>query len=43
MKILIIGGNRFVGLRLSMLLDKDKSCDLHILNRTGQAAHVKMW
>ncbi len=41
MKILIIGGNRFVGLRLSLLLDKDKSCDLHILNRTGQAAHVK--
>lgn len=41
MKTLIIGGNRFVGLRLSLLLDKEKDCDLSILNRTGQAAHVK--
>lgn len=41
MKVLIIGGNRFVGLRLSLLLDKVKDCDLSILNRTGQAAHVK--
>jgi nucleoside-diphosphate-sugar epimerase len=41
MKTLIIGGNRFVGLRLSLALDKAPDCDLHILNRTGQAAHVK--
>ncbi len=41
MKTLIIGGNRFVGLRLALLLDKDRNFDVHILNRTGQAAHVK--
>lgn len=38
MKCLIIGGNRFVGLRLSHLLDQTAGCDLHILNRTGQVA-----
>jgi nucleoside-diphosphate-sugar epimerase len=41
MKILIIGGNRFVGLRVSMALDKIPETELHILNRTGQTAHVK--
>ena len=41
MKILIIGGNRFVGLRLSMALDAQPKTELHILNRTGQTAHVK--
>lgn len=41
MKILIIGGNRFVGLRLSLLLAKLPGCELHILNRTGQAPHAK--
>lgn len=41
MKILIIGGNRFVGLRLSLLLDRQKGIDLHVLNRTGQVAHAK--
>lgn len=41
MKALIIGGNRFVGLRLSHAWDQDPSVDLHIVNRTGQAAHTK--
>lgn len=41
MKVLIIGGNRFVGLRLSLLLDKRKDVELHVLNRTGQVAHAK--
>ncbi len=41
MKILIIGGSRFVGLRLSLLLEKIKGCEIHILNRTGQAPHCK--
>ena len=41
MKFLIIGGNRFVGLRLSLLLDGQKDCELHVLNRTGQVAHCK--
>lgn len=40
-KILIIGGNRFVGLRLSLLLEKIPGVELHILNRTGQAPHCK--
>lgn len=40
-KILIIGGNRFVGLRLGRLLDQDPGCELHILNRSGQAAGVE--
>ena len=40
-KILIIGGNRFVGLRLSLLLEKLGSCEIHILNRTGQAPHCR--
>jgi nucleoside-diphosphate-sugar epimerase len=41
MKCLIIGGNRFVGLRLSLLLEALPEMDLHILNRTGQAPHCK--
>ncbi|MGE4131506.1 MAG: NAD-dependent epimerase/dehydratase family protein [Bdellovibrionales bacterium] len=41
MKVLVIGGNRFVGLRLSTDLDRSKEMDLSILNRTGQVAHVK--
>jgi nucleoside-diphosphate-sugar epimerase len=41
MKILIIGGNRFVGLRVSMALDKRPDTELHILNRTGLVRHVK--
>lgn len=41
MKILIIGGNRFVGLRVSLALDSLPNTELHILNRTGQTAHVK--
>ena len=40
MKCLIIGGNRFVGLRLSMLLQKEPGIELHIMNRTGQAPHA---
>ena len=41
MKILIIGGNRFVGLRLVHMLDKLKGCEVHVLNRTGQVAHSR--
>ena len=41
MKILIIGGNRFVGLRLSHLIDRNPAHELHILNRTGQVPHTK--
>ena len=41
MKILIIGGNRFMGLRLSLALDAQPDIDLHILNRSGQVAHAK--
>jgi nucleoside-diphosphate-sugar epimerase len=41
MKCLVIGGNRFVGLRVVNLLDKVPGIDLHVLNRTGQVAHVK--
>lgn len=40
MKVLIIGGNRFVGLRLSHALAQDKSIDLSIVNRTGQVPHA---
>lgn len=40
MKVLIIGGNRFMGLRLSHALARDKGIDLHIVNRTGQVAHA---
>ncbi len=36
MKVLIIGGNRFVGLRVSHALSRLPGCDLHIVNRTGQ-------
>lgn len=36
MKTLVIGGNRFVGLRLSRLLATDKACKLHVLNRSGK-------
>jgi len=41
MKILIIGGNRFVGLRLTLALDAQPGHELHVLNRTGQVAHSK--
>ena len=41
MKILVIGGNRFVGLRLCMELDRDKNYDLAVVNRTGQSPHLK--
>lgn len=41
MKCLIIGGNRFVGLRLSHLLAVMPGTELHVLNRTGQVAHCK--
>jgi nucleoside-diphosphate-sugar epimerase len=41
MKILIIGGNRFVGLRLAMELDRDPNIDLSVVNRTGQSPHLK--
>ena len=41
MKVLIIGGNRFVGLRLALMLDRKSDIELHILNRTGQVAHVR--
>lgn len=41
MKVLIIGGNRFVGLRLAMELDRDKNFDLSVVNRTGQSPHLK--
>ncbi|MBX3021422.1 MAG: hypothetical protein KF799_07050 [Bdellovibrionales bacterium] len=40
MKVLVIGGNRFVGLRLTHELAQDKSVDLNIVNRTGQAPHA---
>lgn len=41
MKTLIIGGNRFVGLRLAMELDKREEFDLSVVNRTGQSPHLK--
>ena len=41
MKILIIGGNRFVGLRLSLTLDALAGAEVHVLNRSGQVAHTK--
>ncbi len=40
MKVLIIGGNRFVGLRLSTALDRESGIELHVLNRTGQVPHT---
>lgn len=36
MKILVLGGNRFVGLRLVQALQRQKSHEIHILNRSGQ-------
>lgn len=39
MKCLVIGGNRFVGLRLCLLLQELPGLELNILNRTGQAPH----
>jgi nucleoside-diphosphate-sugar epimerase len=36
MKILVLGGNRFMGLRLVEALDKTKAHEIHIFNRTGQ-------
>ena len=41
MRVLVIGGNRFVGLRLVYLLEKLEGCELHVLNRTGQVAHAR--
>ncbi len=41
MKVLVIGGNRFVGLRLCMEMDRDKKYDLAVVNRTGQSPHLK--
>lgn len=41
MKILVIGGNRFVGLRVTTALDQNKDVELYVLNRTGQVAHTK--
>lgn len=41
MKVLVIGGNRFVGLRLCTELDRDRNFDLHVINRTGQVPHLK--
>jgi nucleoside-diphosphate-sugar epimerase len=41
MKCLVIGGNRFVGLRVVHALDKIPGVELHVLNRTGQVAHTK--
>lgn len=40
MKILVIGGNRFVGLRVTSALDKRKDIELHVFNRTGLVRHV---
>lgn len=40
MKILVIGGNRFVGLRFTHVLDQEGRHELHIVNRTGQAPHA---
>lgn len=40
MKVLIIGGNSFVGLRLSQTLDGRPGLDLHILNRSGEVPGV---
>ncbi len=39
-KILIIGGNRYVGLRVSKILSEGNA-DLHIVNRRGVAPHIK--
>lgn len=41
MKTLLIGGNRFVGLRLSKLLAADADCELHVLNRSGAVPGVE--
>lgn len=41
MKVLIIGGNRFVGLRVAMALDRNDKVELSVLNRTGQSPHLK--
>lgn len=41
MKILVIGGNRFVGLRLVHQLEALKDLELHVVNRTGQVAHAQ--
>lgn len=40
-KILIIGGNRFMGLRLTRMVDQTDGVELHVLNRTGQVAHCR--
>lgn len=36
MKVLIIGGNGFVGRRLSQALSRDPAIELHVLNRSGK-------
>lgn len=36
MKILVLGGNRFVGLSLVKALERQKSHEIHVLNRSGQ-------
>ena len=41
MKVLVIGGNRFVGLRVANALDARPDIELHVINRTGQVAHTK--
>jgi len=40
MKVLVIGGNRFIGLRLCHALSSQSGVDLFIANRTGQAPHA---
>ena len=41
MKVLIIGGNRFVGLRVAQALDAKAGVELHLVNRTGQVPTLK--
>lgn len=40
MKVLVIGGNRFVGARFTHALARAGHVDLAIVNRTGQAPHA---
>lgn len=40
-KILVIGGNRFVGLRTVHHLLATPGHEVHVLNRTGQVAHAR--
>lgn len=41
MKILIIGGNRFVGMQVSQQLSSSNENEVHIINRSGQSPHSK--